>query len=257
MKFTERFAIDVDLEEARKRFVNRVYNRAFLSFFLHLSEGERYRIHKEIISALGDKYQFHINLSDQIGNDYHRNLQALEVLFNSINDGYYREKANDLIVNLLVESEVDLGVRWENGRFIKSGAKILDDKLVNDVLHWLRDNAYTSVINPFEKGIEHFLHSEKRPELLSDVITDMYESLEALSKIVTNRPDKDLSSNRELFISKVKASSGYKKLLAEYINYANEFRHAAEEGKTKPSLNPAEVESFIYLTGVFIRLAMQ
>lgn len=256
MKFTERFAIDVDSEEARRRFVSRVYNRAYLDFFLDLRDNERYRIHKEIISALGDRYQFRKNLSDQIGDDYHRNLQALEVLYNSV-VGYYRDKANNLIISLLEESEVDLGVRWENGRFIKSGAKILDDKLVNDVLHWLRDNAYTSVINPFEKGIEHFLHSEKRPELLSDVITDMYESLEALSKIVTNRPDKDLSSNRELFISKVKASSGYKKLLAEYINYANQFRHAAKEGKTKPSLNSAEVESFIYLTGVFIRLAMQ
>ena len=257
MKFTERFAIDVNLEEARRRFVNRVYNRAYLSFFLDLSDNERYRIHKEIVSAIGVKYQFRENLSDQIGNDYHRNLQALEVLYNSIDDSYYRDKANNLIVSLLEESEVDLGIRWENGRFIKSGAKILDDKLVNDVLHWLRDSAYISVINPFKKGIKHFLHSETRPELLSDVITDMYESLEALAKIVTNHPNKDLSSNRELFISKVKASSGYKKLLAEYINYANEFRHAAEEGKTKPSLNPAEVESFIYLTGVFIRLAMQ
>jgi hypothetical protein len=65
MKFTERFAIDVDLEETRRRFVNRVYNRAYLSFFLNLNENERYRIHKEIISALGDKYQFHKNLSDQ------------------------------------------------------------------------------------------------------------------------------------------------------------------------------------------------
>ena len=257
MKFTERFDIDIDLEKARRRFVNRVYNRAYLSFFLDLNDNERYRIHKEIISAMGGKYQFHKNLSYQIGDDYHRNLQALEVLYNSLGDSYYRNKANKLIVSLLDESEVNLGVRWENGRFIKSGAKILDDKLVNDGLHWLRHSAYTSVLNPFEKGIEHFLYSEKRPEFLSDVITDMYESLEALSKIVTNRPNKDLSSNRELFISKVKASSGYKKLLAEYINYANEFRHATEEGKTKPSLNPAEVESFIYLTGVFIRLAMQ
>ncbi|NQT57188.1 MAG: hypothetical protein HQ551_13280 [Desulfobacteraceae bacterium] len=255
MKFTERFTIDVDLEEARKRFVNRVYNRAYLSFFLDLGENERFRIHKEIISALGDKYQFGKNLSDEIGDDYHRNLQALEVLYNSVNRRYH-DKANNLIISLLEESEVDLGVRWENGRFIKSGAKILDDKLVNDVLYWLRDNKYISVMKPFEKGLEHFLHSDKRPEILSDVITDMYEALEALTKIVTKRPNKELSANRELFVSKVKASSAYKRILDEYITYANEFRHAIEEGKTKPVLNSREVESFIYLTGVFIRLTM-
>jgi len=53
----------------------------------------------------------------------------------------------------------------------------------------------------------------------------------------------------------VKASDEYKKLLKAYIEYANEFRHAAEEGTPKPALSPAEVESFVYMTGVFIRLA--
>jgi hypothetical protein len=84
----------------------------------------------------------------------------------------------------------------------------------------------------------------------------MYESLEALAGIITNRPKKDLSANRELFISKVKASDEYKKILSEYINYSNEFRHAAEEGRSKPAILPKEVESFIYLTGLFIRLAI-
>lgn len=256
MKFTDRFAIDVDLEEARRRFVNRTNNRAYLSFYLDLNENERYRIKKEIISALGDKYNFHENLSDQIGDDFHRNLQALEVLYNSVGH-FYRDKANKLIINLLAESEIDLGVRWKNGKFIKSGAKLLDDKLVNDVLHWLRGNSYASVIKPFEKGLDHFLHSDKRPEILSDVITDMYEALEALSKIVTERPNKELSANRELFISKVKASPAYKNLLDEYISYANEFRHAVKEGRAKPSLTTAEVESFVYSTGLFLRLAIQ
>jgi hypothetical protein len=256
LKFCERFDIDIGLEEARSRFVSRVYNRAYLDFYLSLHESERYRIHKEIVSALGVKYVFRKSLSDQISDEFHRNLQALEALYKSA-AGHYRDKVNTLIINLLDESEVDLGIRWENGRFIKSGAKLLDDKLVNDILNWLRDNAYKSVIEPFEKGLEHFLHSDKRPEILADVITDMYEALEALSKIITQRLDKDLSANRELFISKVKASSQYKKILAEYIIYANEFRHAVKEGKSKPSLTSAEVESFIYLTGLFIRLAIQ
>jgi hypothetical protein len=256
MKFINRFNIEVGQDEARKRFVNRAYNRIFYKFYYDLDEDERYTIHLEIVSALGDKYLSNKNLEYHIGDDFYLNLLALETLYQSL-DHYDQESCAMLIKLLVHESEIDLGIRWTNGRFIRSGAKLLDDKLVNDVIHWLHENKYSSVLTPFEKGLNHFLHSDKRPELLSDVITDMYEALEALSKIITKRPKKDLSANRELFLSKIKASDAYKKILAEYINYANEFRHALEEGRNKPTISQHEVESFIYLTGLFIRLAIQ
>ena len=84
----------------------------------------------------------------------------------------------------------------------------------------------------------------------------MYEALEALTKIVTNRPEKDLSANQELFIKRLKASEPYKKILKDYIEYANEFRHAQKAGEKRPDVSEAEVESFVYLTGLFVRLAM-
>ena len=255
MKFNQRFDIEIGLDETKKRFVNRAYNNVFNNFFYSLSDNERFRIHRDIVSALGDKYSFNKNLAEQIGDDFYRNLQALETFYQTSN---YRQSAvEELIKLILSESEVDLGVRWVNGRFIKSGAELFDEKLVNDILHWLREKKYLSVIKPFEKGLGHLLYSEKRPELLSDVITDMYEALEALSKIIAERPNKDLSANRDLFISKVNASKEYKKILAEYIIYANEFRHAQEEGMNKPAISPREAESFVYLTGLFIRLAIQ
>jgi hypothetical protein len=113
------------------------------------------------------------------------------------------------------------------------------------------------VLVPYSKGLEHFLHSNKRPELLSDVITDMYESLEALAKIVTGRDTKDLSANAQLFLKEIKTSEPYKNILKEYIAYANSFRHAAPKSAPKPTLSVKEVESFIYLTGIFIRLVIQ
>jgi hypothetical protein len=45
-------------------------------------------------------------------------------------------------------------------------------------------------------------------------------------------------------------------LLKEYIEYANNFRHALKEGEKRPAVSVAEVESFVYLTGIFIRLAI-
>ena len=181
----------------------------------------------------------------------------IEVSYNALEDKKQKLQLEYLIIIVLMESDIDLGIRWENGVFVQSGARLLDQKLVNETLRWLSNQKYKSVYDPFEKGLSHFLESEKRPELLSDVITDMYESLEALSKIITGRPTKDLSANAQSFIKKVKASEHYKRFLKEYISYANEFRHAIEEGKAKPRLTIKEVESFIYLTGLFIRLAIE
>jgi hypothetical protein len=78
-----------------------------------------------------------------------------------------------------------------------------------------------------------------------------------LAKIVTERPNKDLSANAEMFISTLRVSQHHKTLLRTYIAYGNEFRHAEDEGRPRPPLSEPEVESFIYLTGLFIRLAIQ
>lgn len=51
--------------------------------------------------------------------------------------------------------------------------------------------------------------------------------MKALAKIVTERLTKELSDNRELFISKLGLSEPYKRMLKEYIDYANNFRRAA------------------------------
>lgn len=256
MKFTQRFDILIDQEDARKRFVNRAHNRVFSGYYYEHHESDRSKIHKEISSAIGDRHAYRKSLSSQIGGDFYRNLLSLETFYKAIHS-IYRSKMDQLIKHIISESEIDIGIRWENGKFVKSGSKLLDDVLVNDNLHWLRDNKYVSVLSPFEKGLNHYLHPERRPELLADVITDMYETVEALAKIITERPNRDLSANRELFISKIGASKEYKKILSEYISYANNFRHALQEGKTKPLISQKEVESFIYLTGIFLRLAIQ
>lgn len=191
-------------------------------------------------------------MSSIIGDNYHVHLRTLEAL-------YQWPRAKDLVDNavmeILADSEVDLGIRWNNGHFLPSGSPLLDEKLVNDVLGILGVKGHDGVLVPFKKGLDHFLHSVKKPELLADVITDMYEALEALAKIITGR-DKDLSANAELLISKLNVSEEYKPILKAYIAYANEFRHAAEKGQKKAIPPRQEVESFIYLTGLFVRLAM-
>ncbi len=279
MKFHQRFDIQIGLEDARRKFVNRAYNLIFIELYYSLfTVSEKVSLEERIATRLGERFegiaeskmrvssQFRESIFEPyVKKDFYRTLQAIEeiALFvhekvqNSRTSGYQEieEKLEGYIRRLIEDSEVDLGISWENRVFQRKGAELLDQVLVNDVLKWLRAKGHESVVMPFEKGLKHFLESTHRLEILSDVVTDMYESLEAFAKIVCGNND-DLSANQERFLSIVKASEAYKRVFKEYIRYANEFRHGAKEGKPKPNLSEREVESFMYLTGVFIRLAI-
>lgn len=149
-KFHERFGIKIDSEEAKRRFVNRAFNIVL--------EDVSDDLIKEIAIAFGQKYDYGQDIDDIINEDFLNTVQALEVIYNAL-DGYERSEAEELIQKIIKESEFDLGIRWENGRFIPSGAKLLDEKLVNESLRWLSEKRYESVLNPFSKGLEHFLHA--------------------------------------------------------------------------------------------------
>ena len=252
--FHERFNIDVGFSEAQRRFINRVNNDIITSPF-NLATFD------EILFVLGektDRYTNSVTVYTLIKNDLLKCLQAIEAIY-SYHDGSndrFKELVSENVEKILQQSEVDLGISWYEGRFFPAGAKELDEALVNHSLEWLRMKEYENVLAPYEKALDHLLHSKQKPELLSDVVTDLYESLEALAKIVTGKQNKDLSANREAFLKAIQASESYKSILKEYISYANEFRHAVSEGLAKPELSYRETESFLYLTGLFIRMAM-
>jgi len=256
-KFYERFNITISNAEAQKRFVNRVHNQIYETTWNSLGDTGRYAVGKAVANALGER---HTNsyVPNIVGADFGRNLQALEAIYATLGELEMRNLQTAVGEELkaqLGKAEVDLGVKWENGLFYPSGAKLLDERLVNDSLGWLRDKKHRNVLDPFEKALRHLLEARKRPELAGDVVTDMYEALEALAGVLTGRAEKDLSANQELFIKAVKASDAYKKLLKDYIEYANLFRHAEKENKPRPKITLEEAESFVYLTGVFVRLA--
>lgn len=255
--FHERFGINVGVDEAQRRFVNRAASKVFGVVWQDLSDCglDPALVYSRVAYILGERQISHMEA--YVDNDYFRCLRVLEALYKALEDTGLDALLSDDIDNMIGASEIDLGISWQPPMFVPTGAPMLDDKLVYEQLRWLSDPKYRTVYEPFKKGLSHFLETEKKPQLLGDVITDMYEALEALAKIVTGRPGKDLSANAEMFISKVKVSNHYKKLLKDYIAYANEFRHAEQEGKPRPSISRPEVESFVYLTGLFIRLAVQ
>jgi hypothetical protein len=260
-KFHERFNIPVAFEEARRRFVNRAQN-VLLSWNAVWLAGHR-RIGKTLFwddtcrtvaTWIGEPARTETDAFEIFTRrwDFNETLRVLEAL----NFSLPGHQIDSKILALLGMSEMDLGIRWEKDHFLPSGATELDEALVNDSLKWMKIRPeLKTVLDPFSKALEHLLRSTANPAFLSDVITDAFEALEALAKIVTGK-EKTLDSNGELFLSKVKASEAYNPILREYCTYAHNFRHGAAAPKDKPVIDYAEAESFVYLTGLLIRLAI-
>jgi hypothetical protein len=261
--FEARFDIEVPLDEAKSLFVNRVHNHID-HLYWQLEEDERPHLLFEVLHALGKRMPRSqvTHLAEEIGNDFARTLKAIEAMYWSAAgaSGFdlWKDWVESFVRSALAAAETDLGIGWRDGEFIGRGAAVLDEALVDGPLHWLRREGFKAVLDPFEKGLKILLevHLKDEPQRLFDVVTDMYEALEAMAKIVTGRSELDLSANRELFVQKVAASEEYKRLLKEYVDYAHRFRHAPSDKRPRPQLSYPEAESFVYLTGLFLRLAM-
>lgn len=261
MEFHDRFNITVDARTARRNLANRLYDLIFTGLLEDLDEmreGPSLSISKSIAFALGARFEYRSSVSRYIGVDFYKHLHAVEVFFwaaKSFQNGVeIQNKINDYVLRALSYCEVDLSIGWKNGKFFRKGAEELDKSLINEPLQWLGKQEFQIVKEPFEKALRHFLESDRRPELLADAITDAYEALETMVKISTKK-DRDLTANAEYFLKLLTISVNYKPVLKEYIKYANYFRHGAINKKVIPS--SVEVESFLYLTGLFLRLAVQ
>lgn len=124
-------------------------------------------------------------------------------------------------------------------------------------MKWLHDKGHVNIYEPFDKALVDYSESISRPEKLRDVVTDMYEALEATAKVVIGK-DRTFTANRELFISKLGLGDHHKNMLKAYDNYASElFRHAQDPSKPRAEITTSEAEDFIYLTGIYTRFAIQ
>jgi len=259
--FYQRFNIQVSREDAEERFINRVLNKIeeeLDSLLKYSTIGHYEKAMYNVATRLGIEYDSRVTFHEYVRHKFNSCLQALEALYEIFisENSYEAQKLSDLIQYALSLSETDLGIQWRDGSFWPSGAKLLDEALLNENLKWLQDQTLHAVLVPFEKGLRHFLEAHRQSEKLADTVTDMYEALEAMAKLVTGRED-DLSGNREKFISMLKLSEYYKKMLRDYIEYANQYRHAVKPGEKREPPKRNEVVAFFYTTGLFIRLSIQ
>ena len=254
MNFTDRFDLLISTDEARQRFRNRVLNEVFHPIESNAAFCERVR--KACATKLGMVYVHGKQIGGYYTQNFYNTLACVEAIYEMKLTIFNQEKLARVIEDLVSQAETDIGVQWTDGIFHRKGAALLDDRLIKDPLSWLRIHSVDSVLEPFEKALKHFLDSATDPSLLTDVITDAYEALEAVSRLVTGQ-SRDLSANREKMIKALKAPAELSMLLQTYISFAQNFRHAAKEKARKPVLRPEDVEFYLYVTGAFIRLSIE
>jgi len=258
MKFYQRFTnIDIDADEARKRFMNRILLILFPRY-PQMRESDLQSASMALGRIVIDAYQ----LERVIFNDFYRFLDLIERLITRLPDeddfimGLTATGLSEHIQKELKNAEIDLEIDWKDGKFYPRGARLLDDKLINDPLEWIKNHGIETVYEPFTKALDHFLRARKDRRFLTDSITDAYDALEAMAKKVCNT-EKKFDDIREIFISKIKASQKFKQIAKEISIYAHTFRHGASDSKPKPEPTIAEVEAFIYSVGILLRLATQ
>jgi hypothetical protein len=183
--FHERFDIEVGTDEARQRFMNRITNLVFNEIGRGRVGGRNLRSYntnassltKFVANELGEPITAATNPAHYMRGDFLRCLHILEALYEALQVIGLEDNLSGTIQATLNKSEIDLGIDWQPPVFVRTGARLLDEQLVNQPLRWLAEPKYESVRKPFEKGLSHYLEAQNRPDRLADVVTDMYEAV--------------------------------------------------------------------------------
>jgi len=185
------------------------------------------------------------------GDDFNKTLQVLCILYvylEGLPDSETRQKGlSDSIELVLSLCSCDIGIRWKEGFFYPAGAEELDKPLIEETLTWLK--AYPNERKDYRKALEYYLEEKS----LDDVIKNCYSAVEGVTRKVLGN-DKTLDNNKNELLRKMNLSDGWNSMLANYINYAHNYRHADEK---RHEITKQETEGYLYLTGLIIRLIIE
>jgi hypothetical protein len=257
-EFNQRFGIKSSLEEEKLKFVERVitflgqFTKKFLDFESYKGLFDTVCIQfgknpKDLTISLGT-YTSLSDLEDISGKDFYSILK----LYTAVR-AYYREDPrmislfDDAIIPIIEKSDVDLLIRYSNGQFYPAKEKLLDKDLIDFSLSAL--SLYPNEEKDFGIALKYYTSNDKY-----GVVEYCYRCMEGLSrKILKN--NRTLIDNKGDLLRKISAGDNWKKILANYIEYGNEYgRHASAK---RHEITEKESEAYLYLTGLLIRLVIK
>lgn len=266
-RFNKIFGLGDGIEEERRRFVERVNH----IIFHDIDTGDT---DKFLYPALFDKVCFELGVNAHdfqerrfgygineryvpasirtlTGDDFNKTLLVLCILYVYLEDSSYPEECqkelSTTIELVLSRCSCDIGIRWNEGFFYPAGADELDESLIEETLTWLND--YPDERKDYQRALECYLKEDS----LADVIKNCYLAIEGVTRKVLGN-DKTLDNNKDELLRKMNLSDGWKSMLATYIKYAHDYRHASGQ---RHEIKKQEAEGYLYMTGLIIRLIIE
>lgn len=114
--FHERFDIEVGMDDARQRFINRITNLVLSEIYdgrlgnrkLAVYKTSNFLLTKHVANRLGELYDGAANPADYVQGDFFRCLNILEVLYEALQVSGLEDSLSEKIEITLGMSEVDL-----------------------------------------------------------------------------------------------------------------------------------------------------
>lgn len=258
--FNKSFGISFSLEEEKTAFINRCAHFVQdLRKIIDARDGSYENVFSFVCVQLG------LNANEIISQNsfLHRFVPNLTLLFNDdfINTlkvlmatrSYYEKDAemialfDDLVHGILDMANVDLGISYRAGVFLPKGEELLDTALIEYSLEALQKfpNENQDLIN----ALDNYRTGTKY-----GVIENCYKCLEGLFKVILKNNETLINNKREI-LSYLKLSDHWKRILAAYIDYGNDFGRHAHSGRH--NFSATEVEAYLYQTCLFIRLIIK
>lgn len=177
--------------------------------------------------------------------------------FQALNESGYNAGAFADDVRAVLQAAPSVGIKLvERGGMVTlypAGARLLDDRVVDDVLEWLRP--YPAAAKHFDAALQ--LHLAGNPEQDRNLLDALRFGLEQLLKTLL-RNTKSLENQKPVLLPWLKerglhqqAINMFDTLLAQFSQYQNQAVKHNEEHSSN------EIEFMIYLTGTFMRLLLQ
>ena len=268
----EDLGIKYNFEEERLKFLNRIKNKLFIP----IEKDSDYRyILKYICNEFGEDLEnyedpgyakfgnhceHYLPLEKLTTKDFARTLQLVEVFIkirDKIHMPFLKHQISAIVSETILESKLDIGINWDEQRniFLKSGDEFLDKNIHHETLLKLN--------KPNLEKIER-IYSESLRKFFEKDITFMdgcHSSLEKLFQIILNKPDTGINKTFEEIFRQYNIANEWKSITKQFIEIANNhYRHDSFDNSSPNKFaynfenHFKELESFLYLTGVLLRL---
>lgn len=184
--------------------------------------------------------------------DFRETLKITSALYSHFrknNNHYWRswQRMDEEIPGIIKLSTTNIGVRWSEGFFYPDNIPEIDHLVIDQTLSWLSD--FPAAKRDLQTALTNFTNSKT-----DQVLQYCYNALENIiqEKTEVKKPLHE-DALRKALLQKLEVSDNWRQFLVKFVEYANDYgRHG--KNPQRHSVDPAEVESYLYLSFIIIRM---